>query len=544
MKKFIIENKSLVLLWVLCGIALFIFCGHYGNILLDIGREIYYPEKILEGKVLYKDLFNIYGPFAYLYNALLYKIFSPNLGTLYFSGILCSFGIVSGIYLIARKFLSDFLSVAIAAFTIMTGVCATHLFNFTLPYSWAMLYGTVGFIYSVWALIKYKKENKLEYLYLASLLGGFCVSNKYDFFVYGLLLFIIIFLTKNKRAILSSFTCFLFFPVICALTLFFQGLRLHDMLTAIETIKDMISSAALNRFYTVQGIYYHPKILILWLINILKTGFGFLGLIGGYKLIEKNKIIGYTVCTIFTALIGFFTTPVVFMFLVPLLIITTVANCMKLKNNIPIILLVFCALSVCAKCFWVLHPLNYGNYFISIIITAFLAVVFTFLDKKYEKIIAIGLLAVGVHFLCNSLYNRLYLNGKVSTQKGTIYTYEKNAQTTDSLIIGLEQNKAKSALIFPEGLIVNFLANVEADGYYNSMLPLYTETFGEKDFINRVISDDIEYVVFNNLSMKEYGYEHICDDYAQHFCSYIINNYTQIEDINDGFRYIVFQKHK
>ena len=88
MKKFVCENKTLVTLWILCGIALFIFCGHYGNILSDIGREIYYPERILSGDILYKDIFDIYGPFAYLYNALLYKIFSPNLAVLYFSGIL------------------------------------------------------------------------------------------------------------------------------------------------------------------------------------------------------------------------------------------------------------------------------------------------------------------------------------------------------------------------------------------------------------------------------------------------------------------------
>ena len=107
MRKFIFENKTLIILWVLCGIALFIFCGHYGNILTDIGREIYYPERIIQGKALYKDLFNIYGPFSYMLNALLYKILGANLRTLYFAGALCSFAIVSGIYIIAKKFLSD-----------------------------------------------------------------------------------------------------------------------------------------------------------------------------------------------------------------------------------------------------------------------------------------------------------------------------------------------------------------------------------------------------------------------------------------------------
>ena len=130
MKKFVCENKTLVTLWILCGIALFIFCGHYGNILSDIGREIYYPERILAGDVLYKDIFDIYGPFAYLYNALLYKIFSPNLAVLYFSGILCSFAIVSGVYLIAKRFLSNFLSFTMGFLTIVTGVCATQNCSF------------------------------------------------------------------------------------------------------------------------------------------------------------------------------------------------------------------------------------------------------------------------------------------------------------------------------------------------------------------------------------------------------------------------------
>ena len=42
--------------------------------------------------------------------------------------------------------------------------------------------------------------------------------------------------------------------------------------------------------------------------------------------------------------------------------------------------------------------------------------------------------------------------------------------------------------------------------------------------------------------MKEYGYNHICDDYAENFCEYVKENYTQTKDINEGLRYIIFQK--
>ena len=164
------------------------------------------------------------------------------------------------------------------------------------------------------------------------------------------------------------------------------------------------------------------------------------------------------------------------------------------------------------------------------------------MNKKYEKIVAIGLIAIAVNFLYNSTSSRLNLNNKITTSKGTIYTYVDNADATQKTINYLKDNNARSALIYPEGLIINFLANVEADSYYNSLLPLYAESLGENTFSKRIQEKNIEYIIFNNLSMKEYGYNHICDDYAENFCEYVKENYTQTKDINEGLRYIIFQK--
>ena len=130
MKEILNENKYLLLLWVFCIAGLIIFCGHYSNILIDFGREVYYPEQILEGKVLYKDLFNIYGPLSYQINAVLYKIFGAKLSTLYGAGWVSSILAVSGIYIIAQKFLSKFLSFCIGFFTISVCVATTCIFNF------------------------------------------------------------------------------------------------------------------------------------------------------------------------------------------------------------------------------------------------------------------------------------------------------------------------------------------------------------------------------------------------------------------------------
>lgn len=540
MKKFFIENKNLIILWVLCGIALFIFCGHYSNILLDIGREIYYPQEILNGKVLYKDLFNIYGPFAYLFNALLYKIFTPNLSVLYFSGIICSFAIVSGTYLIARKFLSEFLSFAIGIFTIICGVCAPHLFNYTLPYSFAMLYGTVGLIFSLLFLIKYGRENKTEYLYIAALSGGFCVSNKYDFILYGILLFAIALFTKNKKIILNFITCFMFVPLICLLTLFIQGVGYTDYVKAYNDISSVITSESLAYFYSLQGIFFNPKVFLIWIINILKTGLCFIALIGGVKILDINKILGWLIIAAASVVLYFITTPAVLVCLVPLTIVTVILCCKKLKNNIALVYLALGTLSVCGKSFWVFLTMNYGNYIAPALISTFLALIFTVINSKYQKAFGIGLIVIALHSLVSFAELRVALNYKVSSEKGTIYTFEKNAETTNSVISGLIASNAESAVIYPEGLIINFLANVKSEDYYNSMLPLYIESLGENKFIDIIRSSKPDFIILTNQNMHEYGADYVCDNYAKSFCDELLNNYNQLDDINDGFRYIVF----
>jgi len=539
MKRFIVENKSLVILWVLCGIALFTFCGHYGNILLDVGREIYYPEQILNGKVLYKDLFNIYGPFSYLWNALLYKIFTPNLGTLYFSGILCSYAIVTGIYLIARKFLSEFLSLSLCIFTIVCGVCAPHLFNYTMPYSYGMLYGTVGAIYSLLMLLKFKEENKTHYLYLSALLAGLCAVNKYDFLLYGLFLFAVALTTKSKKIILNFITCFMFIPIICGLILFLQHLNMTDCLKAYHEVKSIIASHSIEYFYSIQGIFFKPKIILLWIVNFLKTGLCFIAILGGVKILDINKIFGLVIIAIASIILYFIASPTVFMFLTPLTIITALVCIKNIKNNPTLICLIIGTLTLCMKCFWALLTLNYGNYTAPLLICTFLAVLFSTADKKYQKAFAIGLLVVATYYLVDFSIKRIALNYKVSTNKGSIYTYEKNAQTTNEVISGLTASNAKSALIYPEGLIINFLAGVKSNDYYNSLIPLYAESIGEQKFVDLLDNMKPDFVILTNQNMKEYGSEYICDNYAIGFCQELEEKYTILDDINDGFRYLI-----
>ena len=78
--------------------------GRFGDINFDSFREAYIPAQIIKGQILYKNIFNIYAPFSYLFNALLFKIFGVKLSVLYFAGLFATAGITNFIYIISNKF--------------------------------------------------------------------------------------------------------------------------------------------------------------------------------------------------------------------------------------------------------------------------------------------------------------------------------------------------------------------------------------------------------------------------------------------------------
>ena len=546
MKKFFIENKYISILWVLCFIALLIFTGHYANILLDVGREVYYPEQILKGKVLYKDLFVIYGPFSYLWNALLYKIFGTNLTSLYISGAVCSIGIVSAVYLIARKFLTEIMSFSLGFFTIVTGICAFHLFNFTFPYSWGMLYGTLGFLYSLFFLIQYKETDENKFLYLSALLAGLCAVNKYEFLIYSGLLFVIVLFSRNLKIILNSITCFAIVPLISFGILFAQGLGIDNLIETSKIIHKMAGCKTLEFFYKSQGVFFNKMVFEVWAVNILKTAAGLLGLFLAGFVMNKNKIAGYSIAVLSVIASYYLAGYKSFVFLIPLLFVFAIVCFKELKANLPVFILVVSALSVSLKSFWGLTPANYGNYYTAILLTAFFALLFTLFDKKYQKYAAVFILTVSLSYLAAYGFERHSLNNKITSAKGTIYTNKNHAASINGLLEFLENKENTDMVIFPEGLIVNFLSkySTPSDDFYNSLIPLYSETFTDEALIKHFEQTKPVYIVFSNQSMRDYYFPYICQNYALQFCGYVNNNYTKVKDIYNGLNFLVFQRNR
>lgn len=535
MEKVLKDYKYLILLWILCIAGLVFFTGHYAGILIDFGREVYYPERILDGKILYKDLFNIYGPLSYQINALLYKIFGAKLSTLYGAGAVCSILTVSGIFLIAQKFLSKFLSFCIGFFTIAVGITATSIFNFHFPYSWAVLYGLVSFLFSLYFLLD--KKN----LKMSAFLAGISITCKYDFILYAFV--VLFFIIKSKD--LKAFLCFAIAPFISYGILFIQGLGISDLTNSLAITAAMAKSKTLTYFYQNSGVYFHPRVIPTLLILFLKTAIPFAGILTGAYLFDRNKVASISFSILgYLSMIWFVTEniKVVFGFLPVLLTIFAITSYKKLNSNL--IILTVSTVAVCVKVFWVLIIQSYGSYYVSIALIAFFAILFKNIPQKLEKSTGIYILIISAIILVMNIIALKYDNNKITTAKGTIYTNKNYADSSNLLINYLKNNSDEndSVVIFPEGMTINFLADRKADDFYNSLLPLYTESLDEDKIIEHYKNEKPEFIIFNNLNMKDYYFNYICQDYATDFCAFVQENYNQSAVIDNGFRYIIFKR--
>src|SRR2546421_131037 len=91
--------------------------GHWGDLDIDSGREMYVPAAIAGGKVLYRDLWYPYGPVAPYLLAGLFRWFGASLYVLYSFGLATTLGFALLLFEVSRRFLPR-------AFAFLISFCA------------------------------------------------------------------------------------------------------------------------------------------------------------------------------------------------------------------------------------------------------------------------------------------------------------------------------------------------------------------------------------------------------------------------------------
>ena len=83
-------------------------------------------------------------------------------------------------------------------------------------------------------------------------------------------------------------------------------------------------------------------------------------------------------------------------------------------------------------------------------------------------------------------------------------------------------------------MYINFVTGRPADNIFDSLTPMYFETFGEEFVINHFSQTKPEYFILNNRDTYDYGKRFICDDYGKQFCQFVKENYKNTETFGEG----------
>jgi len=244
------DGAILALLIIIFYIMTVSSIGHYGNPIIDVGREAYIPAEILKGKLLYRDIFILYGPFSFQLNALLYKIFGQNLSILYGAGIVNSLIILGTIYFIARNIASKWVSFSISSIVITAFIFHYHMSGYIFPYSYAITYALTGFLLSVLFCIFYLRTGRQEFMPASCFFIGISILSKIEYSLFLILIAIILFLKPlSKKNLIISLILFFSMPVLSISILFFQGLNFLDISKYLSAMFEYSKAPSLNYFY-------------------------------------------------------------------------------------------------------------------------------------------------------------------------------------------------------------------------------------------------------------------------------------------------------
>jgi hypothetical protein len=109
---------------------------------IDSGREMNQPLRLLNGEELYTGVRHIYGPLSPHVNAALYAVFGPSLRVLYADGIVSAAIVLALVYGLGRRLL-DPVAAATAALTVMWLCAFKPAGNYMFPYAFSALHGTL-----------------------------------------------------------------------------------------------------------------------------------------------------------------------------------------------------------------------------------------------------------------------------------------------------------------------------------------------------------------------------------------------------------------
>jgi hypothetical protein len=183
--------------WLHLGVIAAVFAALFGatwgrwpDVLIDFGRELYVPWRIVEGERLFADLAWFNGPLSPHWNALMFRVFGVGLATLVWVNAAIFAGILALLHFLLREIASP-VAATLACLVVMASCGFAQLFfvgnyNFICPYSHEATHGVLLGLGALAAAQRWSGRGSLAWLVLCGSCVGLAFLTKPEVFVAAL----------------------------------------------------------------------------------------------------------------------------------------------------------------------------------------------------------------------------------------------------------------------------------------------------------------------------------------------------------------------
>lgn len=182
-------------------LIVFLTWGHWGDIQVDCGKELYVPYEILRGKLLYRDIFYPYGPLPPYLGALLIEIFGQHLVVFYLFGIAIAIGCALMLFELGAMLEGRAAGVTAALALLLVGF-GPAIFNYPFPYSYGATMGLLLGLLCAWFTLRHILGRGSYNMLMAGIAASVALLCKLEFGVacYFMIAFVVAAETTLQRS--------------------------------------------------------------------------------------------------------------------------------------------------------------------------------------------------------------------------------------------------------------------------------------------------------------------------------------------------------
>ena len=563
----------------------------WGHLIVDTSREFWVPLQLLEGKILYKDVFYEYGFFPPYFLALLYKLFGVRIGSL----VGCGIGITMLMSLLLYKISRFFLDELISGLVVLTFLFVfafgyyfeewSGIFNFILPYSFASTFFMLFVTFAVYWFLKFLFSEKEIYLLLWSLCLSFAVFSRIELSVMILIGFGLIgglFLLQHRGTRRWRWGIYLLSPVVISClgyviflwTMQASGGFQKAIISLIVTLKQDpfnlrtmgINTLSLNSLLMVKSLLLHILIIFfIWIGSFSMTSFfsrkentPFFLVLGGCALLLAFQISQSRM----NLDLQYRSLPLILVIGI-VLSVTNIVRAVDVKRHFALLTVYAISLAAMVRIVFNATCFGYGFFMLDLGLIGYYLFFFEIITrpfKRYLKEFSWGFLAFMLLcyflFLISAYWQTsvvLYAQKsvKLETERGTLYSWN-TARTKRfwEAIVYLKENTAPedTVVVLPEGVGLNFFAQRENPTGYPNFSPPIFRLLGEQNMISRFRQVAVDYIVIVHRLSFEYSLPAFGIHYGKEIYAWIIDNYRLVKLIgpypftSDEFGIAIFKK--